>query len=560
MCVVNRPKIITARGKRRKRHLANGRFIGQNKSLDSEQIVLAGTQQSTAVPSASHGENIAEHHSEDQDTSQQLLNDLLYGSLTPEPSEGQQSTSLGISTDTPQILLNAIYGPLTPDSDRERAVERTPELLKLFDILVESLTWSDTTSILAEQDIGDLASSSSLFSTPIVIRLPSLVESVPNSPTPSEPSQNSPTPSETRSQPQSPVLTPPKDMEMAAAPTRRMPLRHDRDAPKFSGENPKEIKRFLEDVADLVDLCEREDATDERKIDRVKYYCVQGVEEKLETIKNERWAEFKTAAIKLYNGSTAVSDKGRFTRGTLVDLVTQRSMAGIPDSTAMLEYYRDFKTQVSHLALGEAEICDLFMKGLPYVVAERLRSRLERKYVDHHMVDPYTLDQLFESLEWLYNGGIAVLGGRGVGDNMGGGSGAVRAEGGGVVVKTEKTEYSAITEAIKSMNTMMAMIGQMGQQQLNYNNARVQSLPTLVPQVGVPILSTPMIRPMTVPGGFPPPPRPGCRFCDRADHYIRSCPVVDEYIAAGKCIRNAGGQVTLPNGAFLPRYAQGGSL
>lgn len=198
------------------------------------------------------------------------------------------------------------------------------------------------------------------------------------------------------------------------------------------------------------------------------------------------------------------------------------------------------------------------MKGLPHVVAERLRQRLERKYVDHHASDPYTLAEMFESLEWLYNGGMSVFG-RGEDEGMRGRGGEERQEGGSAVVKMEKVEIAALAEAIKGMSSMLAMMGQIGQQQASYGGGRV---PQVQPQTAIAVSPAPLptIRPMNVPGGFPPPPRPGCRFCDRADHYIRSCPVVDEYIAAGKCIRNISGQVTLPNGAFLPRYAQGGSL
>ena len=35
---------------------------------------------------------------------------------------------------------------------------------------------------------------------------------------------------------------------------------------------------------------------------------------------------------------------------------------------------------------------------------------------------------------------------------------------------------------------------------------------------------------------------PACNFCGRLDHFIRECPRVDEFVAAGKCIQGEGGQ------------------
>ena len=52
-----------------------------------------------------------------------------------------------------------------------------------------------------------------------------------------------------------------------------------------------------------------------------------------------------------------------------------------------------------------SEISSLFMRGLPRIVEERLRERLRIKYVDHYASDPYSLEQMFTELTWLYDGG-----------------------------------------------------------------------------------------------------------------------------------------------------------
>ena len=47
-----------------------------------------------------------------------------------------------------------------------------------------------------------------------------------------------------------------------------------------------------------------------------------------------------------------------------------------------------------------------------------------------------------------------------------------------------------------------------------------------------------------------------CNFCG-GQHFIRECPIVDEYIVAGKCRRNYEGKVVLSTGAFVPKDIPG---
>jgi len=53
----------------------------------------------------------------------------------------------------------------------------------------------------------------------------------------------------------------------------------------------------------------------------------------------------------------------------------------------------------------------------------------------------------------------------------------------------------------------------------------------------------------------------GCMFCSAHDHYVRDCPVVQQYIAQGKIRRNIDGKLVLPdNRGFLPRNLPGGNM
>jgi hypothetical protein len=51
-----------------------------------------------------------------------------------------------------------------------------------------------------------------------------------------------------------------------------------------------------------------------------------------------------------------------------------------------------------------------------------------------------------------------------------------------------------------------------------------------------------------------------CSVCSSTEHRARSCPVGDELVRDGKCIRSENGRLLLPNGNWLPRNIQGKNL
>ncbi|EPQ50160.1 hypothetical protein GLOTRDRAFT_23852, partial [Gloeophyllum trabeum ATCC 11539] len=51
-----------------------------------------------------------------------------------------------------------------------------------------------------------------------------------------------------------------------------------------------------------------------------------------------------------------------------------------------------------------------------------------------------------------------------------------------------------------------------------------------------------------------------CIYCGEHDHSIRRCPKVEEDIRAGRCKRNAEGQVVLPGGAMVSRSVPGATM
>lgn len=364
--------------------------------------------------------------------------------------------------------------------------------------------------------------------------------------------------------------------EMAEPPRCRYPLRNERDAPTFTGseKSAKEIKRYLEDIEALVSQCEVV-VTDRVCISKAKYYSSSEVEEKFDSIKEEEWAKFVEKATEMYAGK---SDR-KYTRATIKALVTKQSIAGIPTKEALLQYHQDFKVQSGFVAdIAPSEVSSWYMLGLPRVIERRLRDRLRVKYVDHYESDPYKLDDLFTETVWLYEGGL----GNELGENkaaeevFGSAEGSYGGSGTGyegrrteverkeVVVKTEVPDYTSLTDALKSISSMMAVLSQ---NQLAAAAPQPSQYSRPPNHVYAPASTFIQPAPVGFPAGpsgglagFPAPPSSGCRFCGQPGHFIHECPNADEYLRTGKAIRNATGQITLPNGAFLPKVFQGSWL
>ena len=156
------------------------------------------------------------------------------------------------------------------------------------------------------------------------------------------------------------VLESKEDDTMVPPTPRQYPLCNERDAPKFdgTGRSDREIERHMEDIETLVGQCEGT-VTYAILIQKVKYYCSADIEEQFGTISQNDWAIFRQEAIAMYSGGSS----RRYTRSSISNLVDKRSMTGIVDKAALLEYYRAFKVQADNIVdLALSEISELFMR------------------------------------------------------------------------------------------------------------------------------------------------------------------------------------------------------
>ena len=115
----------------------------------------------------------------------------------------------------------------------------------------------------------------------------------------------------------------------------------------------------------------------------------------------------------------------------------------------------------------------------------------------------------------------------------------------------EPIDYIAMMEAIKGLTNMMTMLAQ-NQLDAGVLSRAPEQFPR--PPVNMFALASTFVQPIPSMGlmGFPALLPTGCRFCGTLGHFIWECPTVEECQRSGKAICNRAGQVTLPNGSFIP--------
>ena len=220
------------------------------------------------------------------------------------------------------------------------------------------------------------------------------------------------------------------------------------------------------------------------------------------------------------------------------EIVAKRREAGVVRKTDIVDYQRDFMACANELivagVLSEGEMSQMFEEGLPSKLRSNLRLRLEFKFPNHQPDMLYTLDKLVSTLLYLADTGIPL-----------GGEGSVSGSKTETVVKAEASkEAKLFVEAVKGFTMAVERLGN-----------------TRPPMGGMSPYSGPSL-PQRAPPQQPPTGLQGyaCNFCGNLDHFVRNCPVAEEYVRAGKCKRGEDGRLTLPNGMYLPWYITGQTM
>jgi hypothetical protein len=300
-----------------------------------------------------------------------------------------------------------------------------------------------------------------------------------------------------------------------------MPSRGDRSAPKFDPKQPRELRRYFDD---LDFAFTRAGVTDrgEMKQHACRYVDVDTTElwETLTeyTDATKTYDEFKAAVYALYPGS---DEERKWSVADMDKLVGERMRIGIISLGDLGEYYRQFlaitKFLISRERLSAAEQSRAFVRGFQPELWRVVSQRLQLKNPDHFPDDPYDLGDVHEAARYALHG-----------------TPAAPPPSTATAIPTTTVVPSAPTEMkTEDIAAIVERITDSFVKALTAVNARTD-------------------RPVR-----PPQTNTNCNFCNEPGHYSRECLVATEYINAGKCRRDQQGKIILSNGAWIPRDMPG---
>ncbi|PSS37205.1 hypothetical protein PHLCEN_2v952 [Hermanssonia centrifuga] len=307
---------------------------------------------------------------------------------------------------------------------------------------------------------------------------------------------------------------------------REMPTKNHHSAPSFKGED-LELLSFAEEVASLVASRGITDLKDQ--IRWFKHYCTTKVSQVLEVIDLSNihtWADWVAQVVELYPGA---ADDRRYTHQDLDDLVMHRARAAITNRADLGEYYREFLKRSKYL-MDRGRISTLdrdrsFVRGFEPGLRMKIFARLAHLLPNQHPDDGYEMSAVYSAASFLLTGTVAAL------------AGITRQ------VTFAVPDPAAEDRIIKMERALDTLIQMQAAQSLRPG-------PYSAPGYGAPRGAYPSGTRIG-PASF------GCMFCGEANHRIRECPGVIDYVRQGKVARDISGRLVQLNGEPLPFIAEG---
>ncbi|KAJ7493745.1 hypothetical protein FB451DRAFT_1164616 [Mycena latifolia] len=352
-------------------------------------------------------------------------------------------------------------------------------------------------------------------------------------------------------------------------PPKLLPARGAKTAPSFDGKAGR-LECYFRDVADTGQ--DTECTTDDELIQIALRY-VDIDDEQLwgrKKVNGMTFDAFKTEIKMLYPGSDG---EKLYTWADLREVVRKAHEDSPKDREDFALYKRNFQRIGDFLKvkgkISDREMNEWFMKGIHSDFCFRVLQRLQIVMHDQPSDEPYAMADVIKAAEWVIDGTPASIYGAVDEDHT-----VVKKE--MVEIVVSQLENFGKTFSLQMSATMDAKLESernQGQPRRNqsvaYQNQEApsprwnQNAPARLPpqnqafrdSTGTP--QGPTEGQAMLGGGF----EPGkCGFCSKPGHYVRECPVIMEYIAAGKCRRNEEGRVVLPNGWYIPRAIQGANI
>ncbi|KAF8151279.1 hypothetical protein BJ912DRAFT_894393 [Pholiota molesta] len=334
-----------------------------------------------------------------------------------------------------------------------------------------------------------------------------------------------------------------------------MPARSDRSAPVFNSADPRELERFFSELENL--FINRPSLSQQaRKEHAVRFLNAtdaeqwKGIPEYDDVAKT--FAEFKTAVELAY---PTANEKQRYTMYEIDALTGHYSRAGMHSQDDLAHYTRTFRAIARSIiksgAAGESDLARAYIRGFQPQIWSQILLRLSTTMNNFTPLGPYTIAEINEAAtfvmqiqfsvnmaaSYLTPGAVAspAAAATAVGSSMIPAPYAVNKT--GLTLAPSQSYATPTPPAVKEESPLPTILAQIG-----------TALERLTARMEQGSGSTTRYTQNSS--------DQDCNFCG-GPHFIRDCPIVDDYTRAGKCKRNAENKVVLPSGGFVPRTIPG---
>ena len=297
-------------------------------------------------------------------------------------------------------------------------------------------------------------------------------------------------------------------------------MRNERAAPRFDPSRPRELSRFFEDLEQLMERAQITDEVGKKK--QAVRYAEFDTEQIWKT-----FPEFKDATVSYDDFKKAIMAHYPDATGDFVYslrdmdlLIGERQRLGIATAKDLSDYHLQFIAITTWLIekkqLGDLEQQRAYIRAFQQPLLSAISNRLQLKKPDHHPNIPYKVSEVYDAARFILQGAPSL---------------------GFTSTPPPASSFSpSIDNGLKIENLAPFMA--------EFTKTIVDALKSSNP----PNRSTRAWEEIIL-----------CIMCG-GKHTIPNCPVVEDFIKAGKCRRNQEHKVVLPTGAFVPRSIPGKNL
>jgi hypothetical protein len=313
--------------------------------------------------------------------------------------------------------------------------------------------------------------------------------------------------------------------------TQYMPSRGERTAPTFDKDKPRELSRFFKD---LEKLFTRVGVTiDKTQKDHVLEYVPFEVEQIWKTFPEyadptKTYINYRDAILVHYPDATG---DYVYSPRDMEELIESRLRAGIQTTDDLQAFHLSFLAITTWLIekdqMGDFEQKRGYLRAFQQPLLAAIKNRLQMLHTTHHPNKPHKVSDVHEAARYILQSEDS----------------------------RPQSNYSLPQSSYSSPQAPVVPIASSVSKEISFKPETFASVMASFSKTIADALS--QSNRTRVTGATPGMPRnTDCNFCGGA-HFIRECPIVEEYVVAGKCRRNFEGKVILSTGAFCPRDIPG---